>query len=290
MIGMGRRWWQSIMISLDEAPLDVDQKNQLRHYTVIVLVGVPTMVGYGLYNILMDHYLLAGIIFVSSFGLTAGWAILRKLKDGRIVYRVNSLIFVLLVLYMLVIGGRDGSKILWMYIYPLIAFFLLGKQEGLVWVGCVFGVALVLLWVPMGMWPVYPYHPEFKIRFVTSYIVVSAITFWFEYFRYRYRTGMEAEHRKLEQEKQHLQTEIKERKKAENEKEQLILKLKEALEKVKTLTGLIPICANCHSIRDDQGYWNRLEGYIQKHSDAEFSHSICPECQKKLYPWLYPEE
>jgi hypothetical protein len=47
---------------------------------------------------------------------------------------------------------------------------------------------------------------------------------------------------------------------------------------------LLPICAKCKKIRDDQGYWHRLEGYIQEHSDAEFTHGICPECIKKLYP------
>ncbi len=57
-----------------------------------------------------------------------------------------------------------------------------------------------------------------------------------------------------------------------------------AKEEIKTLKGFLPICANCKNIRDDKGYWNQIESYIQKHSEAEFSHSICPECAKKLYP------
>ena len=63
-------------------------------------------------------------------------------------------------------------------------------------------------------------------------------------------------------------------------------KLQEALGKIKRLSGMLPICSNCKKIRDDKGYWNQLESYIHKHSDAEFSHSICPECAKKLYPDL----
>jgi glucose-6-phosphate-specific signal transduction histidine kinase len=59
--------------------------------------------------------------------------------------------------------------------------------------------------------------------------------------------------------------------------------LRKALSQVKTLSGLIPICASCKKIRDDQGYWNQLETFIQEHSEAEFSHGICPECMKKLY-------
>ena len=52
----------------------------------------------------------------------------------------------------------------------------------------------------------------------------------------------------------------------------------------KTLKGFLPICATCKKIRDDQGYWNQIESYIKDHSEAEFSHGICPDCAKKLYP------
>ena len=62
--------------------------------------------------------------------------------------------------------------------------------------------------------------------------------------------------------------------------------LEGALSKVKLLSGFLPICASCKNIRDDKGYWNQIESYIRDHSEAEFSHGICPECAKKLYPEL----
>jgi PAS domain S-box-containing protein len=77
---------------------------------------------------------------------------------------------------------------------------------------------------------------------------------------------------------------ITERKKAEAEREKLITELQDALADVKLLSGLVPICANCKKIRDDQGYWTQIESYIQDRSDAKFSHSICPDCAAKLYP------
>ena len=61
---------------------------------------------------------------------------------------------------------------------------------------------------------------------------------------------------------------------------------KQALDKVKVLSGFLPICASCKNIRDDKGYWNEIETYIKNNSEAEFSHGICPECVKKLYPEL----
>ncbi len=69
----------------------------------------------------------------------------------------------------------------------------------------------------------------------------------------------------------------------------LNVELQEALAEVRTLSGLLPICAHCKSIRDDQGYWHRVEVYIQEHSEAEFSHGICPECLQALYSDYTPE-
>jgi len=77
---------------------------------------------------------------------------------------------------------------------------------------------------------------------------------------------------------------ISERKQAEEQRDRLILDLQKALAEVKTLSGLLPICAHCKSVRDDKGYWEKIEAYIHKHSDTEFSHGICPECAKKYYP------
>ena len=76
---------------------------------------------------------------------------------------------------------------------------------------------------------------------------------------------------------------------AERERDQLIEKLQKALAEIKTLSALLPICANCKKIRDDNGYWEQIETYISDHSNTLFSHSICPECMKILYGDLADE-
>jgi PAS domain S-box-containing protein len=78
--------------------------------------------------------------------------------------------------------------------------------------------------------------------------------------------------------------EITERKRVEVEREQLIKELQAALAKVRTLSGLLPICAHCKKVRDDEGYWTRIESYISAHTQAEFSHGICPECAFNVFP------
>jgi hypothetical protein len=82
---------------------------------------------------------------------------------------------------------------------------------------------------------------------------------------------------------------VVQRKALEEKREKAIAAREKALDEVKILRGFIPICASCKKIRDDQGYWTQIEAYIRDHSEAEFSHSICPECAMKLYPDFYRE-
>jgi PAS domain S-box-containing protein len=83
---------------------------------------------------------------------------------------------------------------------------------------------------------------------------------------------------------------ITQRRRIEEERRRLTHDLRDALTKIKKLQGLLPICASCKKIRDDKGYWNQLETYIQDHSEAEFSHGFCPECMKKLYGVVLEED
>jgi PAS domain S-box-containing protein len=77
---------------------------------------------------------------------------------------------------------------------------------------------------------------------------------------------------------------ITDRKREEDERLKLISELTEALTKIKTLRGLLPICASCKKIRDDRGYWKKIESYICEHTEAQFTHGICPDCLAHLYP------
>jgi uncharacterized PurR-regulated membrane protein YhhQ (DUF165 family) len=88
----------------------------------------------------------------------------------------------------------------------------------------------------------------------------------------------------IERELSDAQEEIEKRKQAEAERDKVIEELRHALSEVKTLRGLLPICSYCKKIRDDNGFWNKLEHYIHTHSGVQFSHGICPDCAEKHYP------
>ena len=86
-----------------------------------------------------------------------------------------------------------------------------------------------------------------------------------------------------------LSIEVAERKRYGAERDRVIVELQDALAHINTLTGLLPTCASCKRIRDAENNWVQMESYIQKHSDAKFTHGICPDCARKLYPDIYDQ-
>jgi len=153
----------------------------------------------------------------------------------------------------------------------------------------------VITWV-MGMYAVllgleyYQQRPGFRVEYeIFLFALFGILLIWFASFggfvsNIRYRLRLK--NKKIEEAHEKISIEIEERKQAQIEKDKLIIQLQDALAEVKKLSGFLPICASCKKIRDDKGYWNQIEAYISEHSEAQFSHSICPECKKKLYPEL----
>ena len=102
----------------------------------------------------------------------------------------------------------------------------------------------------------------------------------------RLRVQLEQQAAGLQRANDQLQLEMAERTRTEQALREKNAELAAALAKVKLLGGLLPICAGCKKIRDDQGYWSQVDSYVQEHSEATFTHGLCPECIKRLYPEL----
>ena len=157
---------------------------------------------------------------------------------------------------------------IWTGLGPLMAFFLLGARMGFFF--SVFTVPIcVILFINS-----HPNLPPVAYLNVIIFILwVVALSMYYEITR----ADTEAA----------LMRDIEERHKKEEELRIINQNLQDALDHIKTLRGLLPICASCKNIRNDKGYWEQIEVYIRDRSEAEFSHSICPECARKLYPELY---
>jgi integral membrane sensor domain MASE1 len=199
-----------------------------------------------------------------------------------------ALLFATILLGGLVYGGWSGSDL----VYPLsFAVFPL-----VIWGALRFGqrgaVAVTALAVGLAVWgtahgygPFTDYALNVRLVYlygfsasiaVTGLLLGSAVT----------ERGMALD--ELSRARRDLENRVAERTAALQselaEREKLLHDLREALAKVKTLSGLLPICSSCKMIRDDRGYWTQVERYISAHSEAQFSHGICPACLKTLYP------
>jgi hypothetical protein len=275
---------------VEPLPLDTTERIRLHQFSVFLLTGIPTMVVFGVYHLVRGNHLLGLMACVVSGCLGASRLLLGRMQSGLTLYRINAFLFAGLLLYLLTIGGEGGSKALWMFVFPLIVFFLFGTLEGLAWSLAIYLAALSLFAGGVNGLPAYPYRSEFATRFSMTYWIIVAICYWFEFLRQHYRRGMEEERRRLVAEQARLREEIDGRLKAEGEREALIHDLQEAVSKVKLLRGLLPICSSCKKIRDDRGQWVQIESYVRERSDAEFSHSICPDCGEAMYHGLLKEQ
>jgi len=174
--------------------------------------------------------------------------------------------------------------ILLFYLAPFsFGILILTLRQYLSVVVCMLGLYAALLGLE------YLQDPQgFKIQYqLFLFVLFGILITWFAFFGgfvSNIRRRLRVQKEEIQKAHEEIKIEMEERKRAQIEKDNLIVELKDALRKVKTLSGLLPICASCKKIRDDNGYWNQIESYIKTHSEADFSHSICPDCAKRIYP------
>lgn len=233
--------------------LPVDERRKRTLLFVCILVAVPMISIYGGIDWYEGRRIEgATIIAVALFMLSIAY-VARNLERMVRAYRISAGVVFLLLVYELAIGGGEGYAFLWFYFYPIALFFLFGRREGLIWVIATLAVMLAFLFFGLGA---YDYSLGVSTRFLMTYCIVVIVSFALESSRGYYYNALLNEKRSLE----------------------------EALGQVKTLRGLLPLCAYCKKVRDDQGYWNQIEAYVAQHSHADFSHGICPECAQKYFP------
>lgn len=256
---------------------------QRQRFSVFMLFGFPGIVGFMLYNFASGNLLLGlvelAILILFSIMSALVW---KQKASDRIVYSVGVAVFGMFLFSLLWLTRQADGHVLWHYTFPLVAIFLLGRSLG----GAYCLIQLLALALLMGFqesFGINPFTAPFAIRLVVSLSMIASISIWFDGMRER---GFN----ELKQEQEHLAAEVRERQRVEMQRETLITELRKALQEVKTLSGFLPICAKCHKIRDDQGFWNRIEEYLHDHADVTFSHGICPECSDEFFMELDKEE
>lgn len=187
--------------------------------------------------------------FLSIFVLFS----LRFVQDIIWLIRLGGAYIIFLAWYEVLIGGGAGVAFVWFYFHGPTSFFILGKREGSWW--CTLSILglLPIMYFDLGS---YHYTVSLTTRFALSYIVVCLLSYALEEARYRYHTALQEEKQALE----------------------------DAFEQIQALQRLMPICASCKKIRDDQGYWHQVDNYIGNHANIEFTQGLCPNCKENISP------
>lgn len=198
------------------------------------------------------------LISITVFSLIS----LKKFNSDLFIYRIFLFLVSFAWIYSVPNGTGQGTALYWSYSLPLLFFFFFGKKEGLIWT-IVFSSFLFFVILTPAVFGWYSYGHIIVLRFIITFGIVTMIGYGLESARDFNSKMLEEKNLALLQEKQQLET---------------------ALKEINTLSGLIPICSSCKKIRNDEGYWEQVETYIKNHSGADFTHGICPDCIAKLYP------
>ena len=194
--------------------------------------------------------------------MIASLVALRKWDADQSIYRASHALISLNLFFSVLIGAGEETVLFWALIVPMLYFFFFGKREGTIWTTLFFCGLIVILFLP-GWFDGHIYSGVTISRFLITMTIIAIVAFGLESSRYRFSRLLSEKNQALLEEKEQLE---------------------KALKDIKALSGLLPICSNCKKIRNDEGYWEQVEVYVRDHSEAEFSHGICPECIKKLYP------
>lgn len=241
-----------------KSDMPVDEKRKRAFIAFCILIIVPVVAIFGIKDLLSGNTFEGTLVLSISIFFLINLFFVRWLRSILQIFRFSVILVLILLSYEVMIGGGDGNAYLWFYFYPVAAYYLFGKKEGTFWLVISIAIVVLFFFTNIGL---YSYSESTSIRFVITYIVVAILAFGLEYSRHRYFYELNEEKKNLER----------------------------ALLEVKTLRELLPICSHCKRIRDDQGYWNQIEAYINKHTGVNFSHGICPACEKLYYSNIYLE-
>jgi PAS domain-containing protein len=182
---------------LDRPGLSFEEIRKRKLFAILIVPGVLILFSFAVHH-LIHRNLVEGLLDLwAGVWLLASLAILRVLKRGLVVYRLNTVMLGLLFVFLAVRGGVHGNKLMWVFSFPLIAFYTLGKAEGAIWTVAILLLLLGVLYVPVDLVSVHAYAQEFKLRFCVAFFFVSTLTYIYESVREHSQTGLEEANRAL---------------------------------------------------------------------------------------------
>ena len=187
-----KRIWLLFFRSLTMPDIGIEEERKRLLIIPACLVSLPVVYAFAFYHLIMAHYNVGFVDLLVGVGLTACLISLRFLRKGLIIFRIITVLFGILVAYNMYLGGAHGERIVWIYVFPLVVFFMLGKKEGLLWSVIIYSICLFFLLAP-GASGSFPYEAKFRVRFLASFIVIAAMTYIYESSRQKYQVKLQEE-------------------------------------------------------------------------------------------------
>ncbi len=184
--------------------LTFEEMRKRKLFAALIVPGIIILSTFGCFHLFHGNLLEGLLDLFACLWLLFSLLGLRMMKKGLVLYRINTTLLGLLFLFLAAKGGIEGNKLLWMFSYPMIAFYTLGIPEGLAWTGILFALCLGILFGPWDTHWVHAYSMDFKLRFGVAFALVASFTYIYESAREKYQSNLESEQRNLKAEKQKL--------------------------------------------------------------------------------------
>jgi signal transduction histidine kinase/ActR/RegA family two-component response regulator len=166
----------------DRPDLDSEELRKRRLYVLLSIPGILFLLTFAIYDFYFGNRIGGCIDAVAGLMLLAGIFYLRYARKAMALYRINTLALVIVMLFWVMDGGTGGEKVIWAFIFPLIAYFMLGPVEGTIWNAACLGCIVLMFFVQLPI-HVYPYRLPLKIRYICVYLAISILTYSYESFR-----------------------------------------------------------------------------------------------------------
>lgn len=211
----------------------------------------PLVLAFGTSDVLAGRTAEGTIVLAIAAAIALGLAVLLRTGRVKAVARAMALLGAAALSVLLAIDGGDGTSFIFFYFFPLVVLWVLGNREGLaVALASLALAALFMLVLPATQ----PYYAARAPDYLATYAVMIALAYGMETSRRMHQAALLAEKHRAE----------------------------DALAEVERLRGLLPICAWCKRVRDENGTWEELERYFSDRADVLFSHGVCTDCARAL--------
>ena len=213
------------------SPLELDFEEKAKRILsgFMVIFTAPVLLVFSALHLVKADYPLGILLLIAGLGLAVSIALLRKFKSGIIFLRINICFIGLLFLYLLAESGPHGYMAQWLYVYPLVTFFMLGRNEGLYYNAAFYLIGLIFLLFQDYVFWITPHEIEFKTRFLISLFLVNVLAYTFEFVRHKFQEGMKQNQSGLEEEKRKLVGAKKEAEKANKTKSEFLANMSHEL-------------------------------------------------------------